>query len=220
MPIPHQHWSCPPRFDPTRHTQGQARWDKRVRSMSSDNTHTKSYLSTDSTSDEINVDAAIILHANTTATATATIPSDQDDARNDSNSGHKAVIRSCLDKTLRVTLTDGRTIEGTLDCFDNSGNMILSTASDITPQPNSARAPRFATRLGIVLVPGHASRNILVARPSAALDSSLADSASNVLNFTESSSSALHANPLDKHSAEGVGPAAHPAHDNVNNHIL
>lgn len=61
-------------------------------------------------------------------------------------------VRSCLRRLLRVQLTDGRVVEGTLDCYDNLGNMILSNTIDVSNKSKSQRAHR----IGLVLVPGHA----------------------------------------------------------------
>lgn len=71
---------------------------------------------------------------------------------------HKQIVHAALDRPVRVTLADGRIVQGTLDCFDNSGNMILSVASDVTLR----HARGKPIRLGTVLVPGHVSRRILV----------------------------------------------------------
>lgn len=92
-------------------------------------------------------------------------------------SGHRSkysdpctqIVQSCLDRPLRVTLTDGRVVQGTLDCFDNSGNMILSAAADIT----SREARSKPIRLGTVLVPGNGSCQILASRPKQTVEDEL-----------------------------------------------
>lgn len=72
-------------------------------------------------------------------------------------------VRAWLDKRVRIELTDGRVIEGALECFDKLGNMILGEAYELRETGN-----RFP--LGLVLAPQAAMRKIRVGRsvPSAA----------------------------------------------------
>jgi len=60
-------------------------------------------------------------------------------------------VRGFLHRVLRVQLSDGRLVEGTLECYDNLGNMILSNTTDVSNKSKSRRTHR----LGLVLVPGH-----------------------------------------------------------------
>lgn len=102
------------------------------------------------------------------------------------NDPHTHVVQSCLDRPLRVTLTDGRVVQGTLDCFDNSGNMILSAASDITSQ----KANKKPIRLGTVLVPGHVSRQILATRPKQSVEDELVQATATGLSVDGTTSDA------------------------------
>lgn len=75
-------------------------------------------------------------------------------------------VRALLDKRLRVELSDGRTVEGKLECYDDSGNMILASTADITAKVSRSTArDRHVHFMGTVLVPGHASVSIKKFRP-------------------------------------------------------
>eukprot|EP00177_Eucheuma_denticulatum_P000916 GFKZ01001659.1.p2 GENE.GFKZ01001659.1~~GFKZ01001659.1.p2 ORF type:complete len:139 (-),score=16.00 GFKZ01001659.1:1404-1820(-) len=75
-------------------------------------------------------------------------------------------IRSCLHRQLRVSLSDGRIVEGTLECFDDSGNMILSCTTDVSAKVHRFRGSvdQRTYRMGTVLVPGHHQVSILLRR--------------------------------------------------------
>lgn len=82
---------------------------------------------------------------------------------------HKRVVISCLQSVLRVTLSDNREVEGTLECFDNNGNMILSDATDISRKDVRPFGRTF--RMGMVLVPGGVTKKVMVWRQSRAASS-------------------------------------------------
>lgn len=85
----------------------------------------------------------------------------------------KDAVRAGLERPTRVLLMDGRTVQGTLVCYDHLGNMILSRTADLTKRA-SKRKPAF---LGTVLIPAHATQRIFLSRQrSSALPSSLAPS--------------------------------------------
>lgn len=63
-------------------------------------------------------------------------------------------VRAHLHQKLRVHLSDGRIVEGALECFDDSGNMILYGATEVSQKVNRIHA-RQTYRMGTVLVPGH-----------------------------------------------------------------
>lgn len=63
-------------------------------------------------------------------------------------------VRAYLHHKLRVYLSDGRIVEGTLECFDDSGNMILFCTTEVSHKVNRIHA-RQTYRMGTVLVPGH-----------------------------------------------------------------
>lgn len=70
----------------------------------------------------------------------------------------KEAVRGVLGRHTRVLLTDGRVVEGTLDCMDNSGNLVLSDAADVSD------SSRRAHRLGLVMVPGGVQIRVWVSR--------------------------------------------------------
>lgn len=61
-------------------------------------------------------------------------------------------VRAWLQELVHVELTDGRVVEGRLECFDKLGNMILSDAIEVA----SANGNHSRCRLGLVLAPGNA----------------------------------------------------------------
>lgn len=61
-----------------------------------------------------------------------------------------ASVRALLDRRVRISLKDGRLVEGVLECFDASRNLVLRDSVDITTVAGVAsRHP-----CGLVLVPG------------------------------------------------------------------
>ena len=56
-------------------------------------------------------------------------------------------LRTLLDKTTRLTLKDGRILEGTLVCMDRQENFVLSVATGFNPG-NFMEIPQM------LLVPG------------------------------------------------------------------
>lgn len=68
-------------------------------------------------------------------------------------------VRRCLQKRLRVELSDGRVVEGILQCYDDSGNMILSHTIDVSSRVNHLPG-RQSYRMGTVLVPGKHQVNV------------------------------------------------------------
>lgn len=77
-------------------------------------------------------------------------------------SSAKHIIRTCLHRLLRVTLADGRIVEGTLECYDNLANMVLSNATDISSK--GTRPFGRTIRLGMVLIPGAEAKKVLAWR--------------------------------------------------------
>lgn len=63
-------------------------------------------------------------------------------------------VRTHLHRKLRVHLSDGRIVEGSLECYDDSGNMILTCATEISHKINRIHTCQ-TYRMGTVLVPGH-----------------------------------------------------------------
>ena len=62
------------------------------------------------------------------------------------------VVKEMLEKQLRVTITDGRILEGTFQCFDNSMNIILQHCYQINGEGGSGFfslcSQRFLCALG------------------------------------------------------------------------
>lgn len=77
-----------------------------------------------------------------------------------SENEYRAIVKSCLKQMVRVTLTDGRIIDGVLDCYDDHGNLVLSDATDVT-RKGAGRKSR-TVRLGMVLVPGNGTARVEV----------------------------------------------------------
>ena len=61
-----------------------------------------------------------------------------------------------IDQTLRVTITDGRIIQGTLKCVDNTLNLILVDAVNTLDHQN----------LGPVIIPGQHVKNCKLFKPT------------------------------------------------------
>ncbi len=66
-------------------------------------------------------------------------------------------VRAWLDKRVQLELSDGRVVEGVLECFDKLGNMILGDAYEL--RQSGTRFP-----LGLVLAPSPAVMKICVRR--------------------------------------------------------
>jgi len=60
----------------------------------------------------------------------------------------RAKLRAWMRSHIRVTLTDGRTLVGTLVCTDREGNIILSACIEHNDGEEEARL------LGLTMVPG------------------------------------------------------------------
>ncbi|XP_078615726.1 N-alpha-acetyltransferase 38, NatC auxiliary subunit-like [Branchiostoma floridae x Branchiostoma japonicum] len=63
-------------------------------------------------------------------------------------------LRSWLNKSLRVSMTDGRTLIGVFLCTDRDKNVILGSCQEYIQDPDntSGEDPRV---LGLAMVPGH-----------------------------------------------------------------
>lgn len=55
-------------------------------------------------------------------------------------------LRALLETSLRITLTDGRVLVGTLQCADKQGNLVLHTTREFLP---NGCAKQQASRLSI-----------------------------------------------------------------------
>jgi len=70
------------------------------------------------------------------------------------------LLRSWVNKSVKVEMSDGRVIVGIFLCTDRSGNVIVGSCNEYTSDPDSAggevRAGGGEGRvLGLAMVPGH-----------------------------------------------------------------
>lgn len=117
------------------------------------------------------------------------LPADSrmDEASKQENQENVKAVRRLLHQMLRVELTDGRVMEGSLDCYDDSGNMILACTTDVTSKLDPSRARQKTYRMGTVLIPGHAQVNIKVFRRQPPVSGDIREALSNFRNLkTES----------------------------------
>ena len=68
------------------------------------------------------------------------------------------MVRSLLGRLLRVEITDGRELEGLLECLDDSCNLVLSEGREWPP----GAPPRY---VGTVMVPGKVQVRIRAQAP-------------------------------------------------------
>ncbi|XP_032092525.1 LOW QUALITY PROTEIN: N-alpha-acetyltransferase 38, NatC auxiliary subunit, partial [Thamnophis elegans] len=66
----------------------------------------------------------------------------------------RSKLENLLNKSLRISYADGRTLVGLFLCTDGTGNVILGSAQEYCPPSDSFSAgePRV---LGLAMVPGH-----------------------------------------------------------------
>ncbi|XP_030750782.1 N-alpha-acetyltransferase 38, NatC auxiliary subunit [Sitophilus oryzae] len=62
-------------------------------------------------------------------------------------------LRSWLNKTLKIRMTDGRTLVGVFLCTDRDANVILGSCSEYLP-PDSTVFNEDTRMLGLVMIPG------------------------------------------------------------------
>lgn len=64
-------------------------------------------------------------------------------------------LRSWLNKTFRIEMTDGRVLIGVFLCTDRDANIILGSCSEYLPADNKTKAVNEEPRmLGLVMIPG------------------------------------------------------------------
>eukprot|EP00094_Tigriopus_californicus_P011098 TCALIF_10709-PA protein Name:"Similar to naa38 N-alpha-acetyltransferase 38, NatC auxiliary subunit (Danio rerio)" AED:0.36 eAED:0.38 QI:118/0/0.5/1/0/0/2/0/167 len=63
----------------------------------------------------------------------------------------RALLRSWLNKHLKVVLSDGRILVGVFLCTDQNANVILGSCTESTPEQSEGSEPRI---LGLAMVPG------------------------------------------------------------------
>lgn len=70
-------------------------------------------------------------------------------------------LRSWLNKTFRVEMTDGRILTGVFLCTDRDANIILGSCSEYLPADGKIKSPNEEPRmLGLVMIPGKHIVNI------------------------------------------------------------
>eukprot|EP00091_Calanus_sinicus_P016487 TRINITY_DN35870_c0_g1_i1.p1 TRINITY_DN35870_c0_g1~~TRINITY_DN35870_c0_g1_i1.p1 ORF type:complete len:114 (-),score=46.89 TRINITY_DN35870_c0_g1_i1:60-401(-) len=66
------------------------------------------------------------------------------------------VLKSWLNKNMKVKMSDGRVLVGIFLCTDRAGNVIIGSCNEYTSDPDDpggeAEEPRI---LGLAMVPGH-----------------------------------------------------------------
>ncbi|XP_014645036.1 PREDICTED: N(alpha)-acetyltransferase 38, NatC auxiliary subunit isoform X1 [Ceratotherium simum simum] len=93
---------------------------------------------------------------------------DSDGEREDSPAARaRQQLEALLNKTMRIRMTDGRTLVGCFLCTDRDCNVILGSAQEFLKPSDSFSAgePRV---LGLAMVPGHHIVSIEVQRESLA----------------------------------------------------
>lgn len=64
-------------------------------------------------------------------------------------------LRSWLNKTFRVEMSDGRVLTGVFLCTDRDANIILGSCSEYLPTDDTTKALNEEPRmLGLVMIPG------------------------------------------------------------------
>ncbi|KAA0156710.1 hypothetical protein FNF27_01148 [Cafeteria roenbergensis] len=73
----------------------------------------------------------------------------------------RAEMQALMGKRARVTVSDGRVVEGELYCIDRDGNIVLRGAETCKREglPSESSSDKASRWLGIIMVPGaHASK--------------------------------------------------------------
>uniref|UniRef100_A0A2R8ZVV4 N-alpha-acetyltransferase 38, NatC auxiliary subunit n=1 Tax=Pan paniscus TaxID=9597 RepID=A0A2R8ZVV4_PANPA len=96
---------------------------------------------------------------------------DSDGEREDSAAARaRQQLEALLNKTMRIRMTDGRTLVGCFLCTDRDCNVILGSAQEAWLQPLFLGAHSFSAGeprvLGLAMVPGHHIVSIEVQRES------------------------------------------------------
>uniref|UniRef100_A0A2K5LY63 N-alpha-acetyltransferase 38, NatC auxiliary subunit n=5 Tax=Catarrhini TaxID=9526 RepID=A0A2K5LY63_CERAT len=96
---------------------------------------------------------------------------DSDGEREDSAAARaRQQLEALLNKTMRIRMTDGRTLVGCFLCTDRDCNVILGSAQEAWLQPLFSGAHSFSAGeprvLGLAMVPGHHIVSIEVQRES------------------------------------------------------
>lgn len=82
----------------------------------------------------------------------------------DAGDKHSAFLKGLLDKTLHISVIDGRLFSGSFRCTDNESNIVLSNAFEYRNGPKSKQSEANATKtsrfLGLIVVPKHQIRKI------------------------------------------------------------
>jgi len=97
------------------------------------------------------------------------------------------LLRSWVNKSMKVEMSDGRVIVGIFLCTDRSGNVIIGSCNEYTSDPDLTGSDEEGRILGLAMVPGHHVTRIWVDqdavaqshRPNSPLDSVSSDDGNN-----------------------------------------
>ncbi|XP_078393556.1 N-alpha-acetyltransferase 38, NatC auxiliary subunit [Cetorhinus maximus] len=71
-----------------------------------------------------------------------------------SHSNSRQMLQSLLNKSMRIRMTDGRTLIGLFLCTDRDCNVILGSAQEYL-KPTDSLAQGEPRVLGLAMIPGH-----------------------------------------------------------------
>ncbi|XP_060587507.1 N-alpha-acetyltransferase 38-B, NatC auxiliary subunit-like [Ruditapes philippinarum] len=67
----------------------------------------------------------------------------------------KKLLRSWLNKSMKVQMTDGRTLIGIFLCTDSERNVILGSCEEYLKPPDQVEKKEEPRILGLAMIPGH-----------------------------------------------------------------
>lgn len=70
-------------------------------------------------------------------------------------SAGKKLLRSWLNKNMKIQMTDGRTLIGIFLCTDSDKNVILGSCEEYLKPPDASARKEEPRILGLAMIPGH-----------------------------------------------------------------
>ncbi|XP_053379233.1 N-alpha-acetyltransferase 38, NatC auxiliary subunit-like isoform X2 [Mercenaria mercenaria] len=67
----------------------------------------------------------------------------------------KKLLRSWLNKSMKIQMTDGRTLIGIFLCTDSERNVILGSCEEYLKPPDHVEKKEEPRILGLAMIPGH-----------------------------------------------------------------
>ncbi|KAL4221323.1 N(alpha)-acetyltransferase 38 [Mactra antiquata] len=67
----------------------------------------------------------------------------------------KELLRSWLNKSMKIQMTDGRTLIGIFLCTDRDRNVILGSCEEYLKPPDTSEKREEPRILGLAMIPGH-----------------------------------------------------------------